>query len=157
MTQVEDDTGANESLMRSQSARLDQLDQALPGLGGGYRQLLATLDRDDGLPPATRELRELVRYRAKLERNMSWLPAKEAMVRKNCGGGDGGGGGGGGACNVFFRSVPTGATPEGLYATRTVLRVYCESGEKVLEHQNYPASMHLKWSRDSCSASWQCR
>jgi hypothetical protein len=92
-----------------------------------------------------------VRYRARLERSMGWLPAKEAQVRKNCGGG-GGGGGGGGPCNVFFTSIPTGATPEGLFATRTVLRIYCGGGDpKVLEHQNYPAKMHLIWGKDDCS------
>ena len=92
-----------------------------------------------------------MRYRARLERSMSWLPAKEAQVRKNCGAG-GGGAGGGGPCTVFFRSVPTGATPDGLYATRTVLRIYCGEGDpKVLQHQNYPADMHLIWGREKCS------
>lgn len=92
-----------------------------------------------------------VRYRARLERSMSWLPSKEAQVRKNCGEG-GGGGGGSEDCNVFFRAVPAGATTEGIYATHTVLRIYCGDGDpQVLDHRNNPASLHIVWKRATCS------
>jgi hypothetical protein len=92
-----------------------------------------------------------VRYRNKLPRTLAWLPPKEAQARRSCGTGAGGAGGGG-PCNVFLRSVPTGATPEGLFATRTVLRIFCGDGEpRTLEHRNYPESMHLTWSPETCS------
>jgi hypothetical protein len=124
--------------------------QALYGRPGGAIPEFVTAVMEPFFEPGGYQHK--VRYRAKLPRSLAWLPPKEAQARRNCGAGGPGGGGGGGPCNVFFRSVPTGATAEGLFATRTVLRVFCGDGEpRTLEHRNYPESMHLIWSAERCS------
>jgi type VI secretion system protein ImpL len=121
---------------------------ALYGRPGGAIPEFVTAVMEPFFEPGTYQPK--VRYRSKLPRSLAWLPPKEAQVRRNCGAG-GAGGGGGGPCNVFFRSVPTGATPDGLFATRTVLKVFCGGEPRMLEHRNYPEDMHVTWSPDTCS------
>lgn len=96
-------------------------------------------------------LQPKVRYRARVPRDAGWFPASIARARKRCGGGAGGGGGGDRG-KLVFTTIPSDPGVGGVFATRTMLTVWCGDGEPwSIEHRQYPVTKQLTWSKEDCS------